>query len=174
MFADRTDAGQRLAEAVRKFEAAHPLVLALPRGGVVVGAEVARALRCDFDVLLVKKLRALGNPELALGAVCEAGHCYVNPQVQQITGVDQAYLERETAARLAEIAEQRKLYRVIKPKIPTAGRVVLLVDDGLATGATMIAAIQRRGVDAAAEIGGRRAGQSAGHGGEVATDGVGG
>jgi len=142
MFTDRIDAGQRLAKTVRRFEAAHPLVLALPRGGVVVGAALAQALQCDFDVLLVKKLRAPGNPELALGAICEAGHCYVNPQVQYITGANQAYLDHEIAERQAEIAAQQKLYRAVKPKIPTAGRVVLLVDDGLATGATMITAIQ--------------------------------
>ena len=142
MFNDRADAGRQLAGALEKFRSLQPLVLALPRGGVVVGAEIARSLGCDLDVVLVKKLRAPGSPELALGAVSEGGETYVNYEVVNITEADEAYVEDEVNERLAEIAKQRKLYKAHKPPVPVAGRTAILVDDGLATGATMIAAVQ--------------------------------
>jgi predicted phosphoribosyltransferase len=134
MFQDRQDAGCQLARALERFRPDRPLVLGLPRGGVIVGAEVARALGGDFDVLLVKKLGAPGNPEYALGAVSEAG-------VYVATGTVES-LADEIAERRTEMAHQQKLYRAVKSRISPAGRTVLIVDDGLATGATMIAAIQ--------------------------------
>ena len=125
MFNDRADAGRQLAGALEKFRSLQPLVLALPRGGVVVGAEIARSLGCDLDVVLVKKLRAPGSPELALGAVSEGGETYVNYEVVNITEADEAYVEDEVSERLAEIARQRKLYRAHKPPVPVAGRTVI-------------------------------------------------
>ena len=101
---------------------------------MIVGAEVARSLGADFDVLLVKKLGAPGNPEYALGAVSEAG--------VYIAAGNAESLEEEITERRAEMAAQQKLYRAVKPRISPTGRTALLVDDGLATGATMIAAIQ--------------------------------
>ena len=142
MFNDRAEAGRQLAGALERFRPLRPLVLALPRGGVVVGAEIARALGCDLDVVLVKKLRAPGAPELALGAVSEGGELYVNPEVVELTETDDAYLQSEVNERQADIAAQRKLYRTHKPQVPVAGRTAILVDDGLATGATVIAAVQ--------------------------------
>jgi putative phosphoribosyl transferase len=142
MFRDRAEAGQRLVATLQRFAADHPLILGLPRGGVVVGAEVARALQCDLDVLLVKKLRALGDPELALGAICEEGKAFINEEVRGLTAATQEYLNREILERLAEIAEQRRVYRKVKTRISPTDRVAILVDDGLATGATMIAAVQ--------------------------------
>lgn len=142
MFENRVDAGRQLAALLRRFEAQQPLVLGLPRGGVVVGAEIARELHCDFDVVLVKKLRAPSEPELAVGAVCEEGRAFVNEEVARMTGADGAYLERERRERAAEMTGQRKLYRAVKTRVPPAGRTVILVDDGLATGATMIATVQ--------------------------------
>lgn len=142
MFTNRVDAGQQLAEALEHFRSSRPLILALPRGGVVVGAAVARELSCPLDVLLVKKLRAPGNPELAIGAVCEEGRAMVNEEIVRMTGADRAYVDREIAARRDEIAEQRRRYRAVKPRISPAGTTTILVDDGLATGATMIAAVQ--------------------------------
>ena len=140
MFSDRTDAGQQLARGLESYRRSNPLVLGLPRGGVVVAAAIARALQCDLDVLLVKKLRAPDNPELALGAVCEEGRVFINEEVLRLTGADDFYLEAERRERLAEIADQRRRYRAVKPRQPLTGRTILLVDDGLATGATMIAA----------------------------------
>jgi putative phosphoribosyl transferase len=142
MFKDRADAGKQLARALEKFRAANPLVLALPRGGVVVGAEVARTLGCPLDVLLVKKLRVPDNPELALGAVGEGGQFFLNDEVVRATGVDKSYLEAEIRERLAEIAEQRELYRAVRLGVSATDRTTILVDDGLATGATMMAAAQ--------------------------------
>lgn len=131
MFRDRHDAGVKLARALEKYRAAHPLVLGLPRGGVVVGAEVARALGGDLDVVLVKKIGAPGNPEYALGAVTETG----------VSG-DAESLQEEIGARRAELAEQQTRYRAVKPRVSPEGRTVIIVDDGLATGSTMMAAIQ--------------------------------
>ncbi len=142
MFRDRRDAGQQLAVALERFRGEHPLVLALPRGGAVVGAEIARSLQGDFDVLLVKKLRAPDNPELAIGAVCEEGHPCFNEELVRLTGCGRRYLEAETKERLAAIAAQSRRYRAIKPRVPANNRTVILVDDGLATGATMMAAAE--------------------------------
>ena len=142
MFADRRDAGRQLGEALAHYRKANPVVYGLPRGGVVIAAEVARALGCELDVLLVKKLRAPRNPELAIGAICEEGRTYLNLEIQSRTGADENYLYLETAECLAEMAAQRKLYRTVRPRISATGRTVILVDDGLATGATMMAAAQ--------------------------------
>jgi len=142
MFRDRAEAGQRLAVALQRFAADHPLILGLPKGGVVVSAEVARALQCDLDILLVKKLRAPGDPELALGAICEEGKAFINEELRELTTATHEYLDREVRERLTEIAEQRRVYRKVKPHISPTDRVAILVDDGLATGATMIAAVQ--------------------------------
>ena len=141
-FADRRDAGRQLACELEKFRVARPLVLGLPRGGVVVAAEVARALGCDLDVLLVKKLRCPDNPELAIGALSESGHRYVNDELVRAFNIEPSYLEAEVAERAAEIREQQRLYRAVKPRIAPTDRAAVLVDDGLATGATMIAAAQ--------------------------------
>ena len=141
-FRNRAEAGQRLAAALQRFTADHPLILGLPRGGVVVGAEIARVLQCDWDVLLVKKLRAPGDPELAVGAVCEDGKAFFNEEVRGLAAATQEYLDCEIKTRLAEIAAQRRAYRGVKNYISPTDRVAILVDDGLATGATMIAAVQ--------------------------------
>jgi len=142
MFKDRMDAGHKLANALQRFKSAHPLILALPRGGVVVGAEIARRLACPLDVMLVKKLRAPDNPELALGALDEEGRACINNEMVRMTGADESYLESEIEERGHEIAQQRQRYRTVKPRIPPTGRTTILVDDGLATGATMLAAVQ--------------------------------
>jgi predicted phosphoribosyltransferase len=146
MYRDRTEAGQQLAAALKQFRPDRPLVLGLPRGGVVVAAEVAQRLDGDLDVLLVKKLRAPDNPELAIGALSEEGDPFLNQELVALTGSDRRYVDREIAERRAEIDQQRQQYRAVKPRLPTAGRVVILVDDGLATGATMIAAAQATGL----------------------------
>jgi putative phosphoribosyl transferase len=142
MFRNRTDAGQQLAHALKRYRETHPLVLGLPRGGVVVAAEIARALAGELDVMLVKKLRAPGQSELALGALSESGQVYLNPELVRLVGATREYLDNEIAERRAEISTQRRNYRRVRPQVAPAQRTVILVDDGLATGATMIAAIQ--------------------------------
>ena len=140
MFRDRTDAGQQLARSLERFRSDRPLVLGLPRGGVVVAAAIARDLAGDLDVLLVKKIRAPDNPELALGAIGEEGQPWVNEELIRLTGANRRYLDAEIKERLAEMTGQHRLYRPVRSRVSIAGRLVLLVDDGLATGATMIAA----------------------------------
>ncbi len=142
MYADRTEAGRQLARALAKHRDPRLLVLGLPRGGVVVAAEVASALQAELDVVLCKKLRAPGNPELAIGAISEGGETCLNADVAEALAVDDRYLEEEKRQRLAEMEQQIELYRKRRPRAPRLGRPVVLVDDGLATGATMIAAIQ--------------------------------
>lgn len=152
MFKNRQDAGRQLARALDPWRAKHPLILGLPRGGVVVAAMVARELATDLDVVLVKKLRAPGNPELAVGAVDEDGQVLLNPMVMRATGADERYLASERQQRLTEMAAQRAQYRLVRPRIPIAGRLVILVDDGLATGATMQAAVMATKQAGATEI----------------------
>lgn len=142
MFANRQDAGRKLAKALHSYRGQHPLVLGLPRGGVVVAAEVAQALGGELDVLFVKKLGAPANPELAIGAIGEDGKPCLNDDIAKMLGVNDEYVSKLAARRLEEIHGQARLYRAVKRKSSPAGRICVLADDGLATGATMIAAIQ--------------------------------
>jgi predicted phosphoribosyltransferase len=141
MFRDREDAGSQLAEALWGRVLHRPLVLAVPRGGVVVGAALARALGADLDVVLARKLRAPGQPELALGAVGESAVVYLDPKVHGAVAPDPAYLDRERRFQFAEIVRRGRLLRADCPPAPIRGRSVLVTDDGLATGSTMIAAL---------------------------------
>ena len=118
-----------------------PLVLAIPRGGVEVGAVLARGLGAELDVVLARKLRAPHQPELALGAVSETGQVYLNQFASAMSEAGEAYVEAERRRQLGEIARRRDLYRAVRPQAPVTGRTVILTDDGVATGATMIAAL---------------------------------
>lgn len=142
MFRDRTDAAVQLAEQLKGRTFRNPLVLAIPRGGVVTGAVLARELGADLDVVLSRKLRAPEQPELAIGALSEAGEIYLNHQADEVLGVTEEYLAEERRHQLGEIARRKKLFREVKPQEPVAGRSVLVTDDGIATGSTMIAALQ--------------------------------
>jgi len=140
MFANREDAALQLAARLRERPLRHPLVLAIPRGGVVLGAVLARELDADLDVLLARKLRAPDNPELALGAVSETGKVYLNREF--LEPPSQTYLDRETQVQMREIARRRRLLRSNRPPLPVADRSTIIVDDGIATGSTMIAALR--------------------------------
>jgi putative phosphoribosyl transferase len=140
-FADRRDAGRRLAEPVAALELTRPLVVALPRGGVPVAAEVARVLAAPLDVLVVRKLGVPTQPELALGAVAEGGAEVVDHFLARDRGVTPEQLDRLRADALDEIARRVRTYRDGRPPPTGAGRDVVLVDDGLATGRTAEAAI---------------------------------
>ncbi|MED5617913.1 phosphoribosyltransferase [Ideonella sp. BN130291] len=146
-FAHRSDAGRQLASAVQQClsgETRPLLVLALPRGGVPVAGEIARTLEAPLDVLLVRKLPAPGQPELGLGAVVEGSppQTVLNHALVQATGASPAYIAAQHEEQLQLIEARRRLYREGAPAAPVAGRVVVLVDDGIATGGTMQAALQ--------------------------------
>ena len=140
MFRDRLDAASQLAQALATCRGRHPLVLAIPRGAVPMARLIAQRLEGDFDVVLVHKLGAPGQPELAIGAVDESGWTYVAPFAERL-GADADYLARQRAQQLAVLRERRLRYTPLRPPHAVAGRTVIVVDDGLATGATMIAAL---------------------------------
>lgn len=138
MFRDRQDAANKLAQALDCYRGRHPLVLAIPRGAVPMGKIVAKALDGELDVVLVRKLRAPGNPEFAIGSVDETGWTYLSGYASQMPG---KYLEDEKAAQIEVMRERRASYTPIRAPIDPAGRIVIVIDDGLATGSTMIAAL---------------------------------
>lgn len=139
-FLDRAHAGRALGQALGHLRGGAPVVLALPRGGVPVGLEVARALGAPLDVVVVRKLGAPGHPEFAVGAIAP-GAVYVDRSIVRQLGVPPAYLEQVTAAEARELARRELAYRAGRPPLDVAGRLVILVDDGLATGATIRAAL---------------------------------
>ena len=139
-FLDRADAGRALGQALGHLRGGAPVVLALPRGGVPVGLEVARALGAALDVVVVRKLGAPGHPEFAVGAIAPSA-VYVDRSIVRQLGVPPAYLEQVTAAEARELARRELAYRGGRPPLDVGGRLVILVDDGLATGATIRAAL---------------------------------
>jgi putative phosphoribosyl transferase len=143
IFRDRRDAGRALARALRKMSGLNDaLVLALPRGGVPAGYEVARELRLPLDVLVVRKLGVPGQEELALGAVASGGVLVLNPEVVRAFGIAQGQIEAMSERERAEIARREALYRGGRAALDVAGRTAILIDDGLATGSTMMAAVR--------------------------------
>lgn len=142
-FTDRANAGHVLAERLSVY-AGRPdvIVLALPRGGVVVGYEVARELRVPLDVLVVRKLGVPGHSELAMGAIASGGARVLSLDVIGALGISQAQIEAVAAREQAELERRERAYRGARPAPAVRGRTVLLVDDGLATGATMRAAVR--------------------------------
>ena len=140
IFADRIEAAKRLAGALKKYHGNNPLVLAIPRGAVQMGRVIADELGGDLDVVLVRKLSSPYSAELAVGAVDETGWIYV-AQHARSEGADDAYLDKEKRAQLEILRKRRAAYTPGRSPLDPAGRVAIVVDDGLATGATMIAAL---------------------------------
>jgi putative phosphoribosyl transferase len=142
-FRDRGEAGRRLAERLAPMAAERPVVLALPRGGVPVAAPIAVALGAPLELLLVRKLGAPGNPELAMGAVVDGDppQTVRNDDIIAVLGVDEATLERERARQIEEIARRRRALLGDRAPPVLGGRVAVVVDDGVATGATAAAAL---------------------------------
>ncbi|WP_374651741.1 phosphoribosyltransferase [Dongia sp.] len=142
IFADRNEAGQKLAECLAKFAAEQPVVYALPRGGLPVGFAVAKRLGCPLDVILVRKIRAPFQPELALGAVVDGA--YPEIVLNDLGGLEptEEALKAAAAVELQEIERRRRTYLAGRKQIPATGRTAIIVDDGLATGATARAAIR--------------------------------
>lgn len=140
MFRDRHDAANKLAKALEQYRGQHPLVLAIPRGAVPMAKIIAEALDGELDVVLVRKLRAPGNPEFAIGAMDESGWTYLADYAGRVAGSTE-YIEAEKAEQLAVMRERRASYTPVRQQLDLAARTVIVVDDGLATGATMIAAL---------------------------------
>jgi len=143
-FRDRSDAGKKLAAALEGYKNRKPAILALPRGGVPVAAEVAAALHAPIDLILVRKVGVPFQPELAMGAVVDGGSPIVvrNEEVIRLAHVDEATFKAVCDAELAEIERRRKRYLGRRPPLDVAGRTAIVVDDGIATGATIRAALR--------------------------------
>lgn len=141
MFHDRYSAGRQLTERLAELHLTDPLILGLPRGGVPVARAVADELDADMDIVLVRKLGHPRQRELALGAIGESGHIVLNDELIRRTGVSDEDLESVIDRERAELARRVESYRSVKPPVSLTDRVVVLVDDGIATGATMRAAI---------------------------------
>lgn len=143
MYADRGEAGRRLAESLSELEGnENAIVLGLPRGGVTVAFQVARELDVDMDLFLVRKLGAPPNPELAMGALASGGIRILNDDVIQAYGISGETVARVTSKENDELRRRETLYRGDRPFPDLAGRIVILVDDGIATGASMQAAVR--------------------------------
>lgn len=141
-FRDRREAGRRLTEALDGYRRRRPFILAVPRGGIVVGYEVAVGLDAPLDVVVPRKLRAPYNPELAVGAVAHDGSVYVDSPLVSSLRIPEEYLKEETATQLEEIRRRVSVYRGDRAQPALAGRAAIVVDDGIATGSTMIAALR--------------------------------
>lgn len=143
-FVDRSDAGRKLAAALAKYKGQRAVVLALPRGGVVVAAEVARMLEAPLDLILVRKIGAPSEPELAMGAIVDGAEPIVvrNEDVIGLLGVSEAQFKAVSDRELAEIERRRRRYLGTRARAEVAGGVAIVIDDGIATGATARAALQ--------------------------------
>lgn len=140
MFNDRIDAARQLAEELRQYRGQNPLVLAIPRGAVPMAKIIAEELGGSFDVVLVRKLRAPYQQELAIGSIDESGWAYIADHAAS-SGASKEYIESEKQTQMETIRKRRNQYTPIRPPIDPAGRIVIVIDDGLATGATMISAL---------------------------------
>lgn len=142
-FKDRSEAGQRLAEKLTKYlRRKDAIVLALPRGGIFIGAEIAKALKIALDVIITRKIGAPGNPEFAIGALSENGEVIFSDTTLTAYGINNAYIKKKIEQEKEEIKNRIALYRDGKPLPSLKNKVVILVDDGIATGSTMQIAIQ--------------------------------
>ena len=142
-FKDRKAAGKALAQRLAGMNLADPVVLALPRGGVPVGAEIAETLQAPLDLVLVRKIGVPYQPELAAAAVVDGGDAeiVVNDEVMRLAGITDEYIQAEAKTELLEIERRRHIYLEGRPRVPIENRTLILVDDGIATGASIRAAI---------------------------------
>jgi len=140
-FSGRIEAGQALAGQLQEFSSQKPAVLGIPRGGIIIAQQIADVLEADLDIILSHKLGAPGNPELAIGAICEDGKLFIDHRITSYVGADDNYIEQEKARQLQQIARRVQRYREVLPKLSLEARIVIITDDGVATGATAQAAL---------------------------------
>ena len=140
IFGNREKAAHLLAERLSRYRDQNPLVLAIPRGAAGMADIIAKELMGQVDVVLVHKLRAPGQPELAIGSIDETGNSYVT-EYAQILHINNDYLEKEKQGQMETLRQRRALYTPVHPPINPSGRIVIIVDDGIATGSTMVAAL---------------------------------
>ncbi len=139
-FKDRIDAGRRLASLLEKFKGKDVIIYALPRGGVVTGSEIAKKIHAPLDLIITRKIGHPYQPEYAIGAVAENGHSVFNKE--EVANIDEDYLISEAEKQKEEAKRRREIYLAGKKPIPCKGKIAILVDDGIATGLTMKAAIK--------------------------------
>jgi len=137
-FLDRVEAGKLLAVALNEYRGQNAVVVGIPRGGMII----ARAINADLDIIVAHKLRTPEQGELAMGSISERGDLFLNQEVLSYAGVSDRDIEEEKAIQMAEIRRRTRMFRTVKPKIPLKGRIVIVTDDGVATGATTQAAIK--------------------------------
>lgn len=140
-FSSRAEAGGLLAGQLKNFSRQNVVVLGIPRGGIIVAREISSALEAELDVVLSRKLGAPFNPELAIGAISEAGKAFFNEEIISQIDIRSSYIEKEMAAQVSEIKRRIEIYRKVRPKAVLKDKVVIITDDGVATGSTMQAAL---------------------------------
>ena len=141
LFRDREEAGKRLAEAVRRFKGEDVVVLGIPRGGLVVASEVAKALGAPLDIVVTRKIEAPGQPEYALGAVTQEGDVIMDRQAAESVGASPEYLDSQVRKKREEVKERMQRLRGDAPYPRLEGKLVIIVDDGIATGSSVVAAV---------------------------------
>ena len=141
LFQDRREAGRLLARELGQYAGKKAVVLGIPRGGVAIARELADIIDAELDVVLAHKLRTPGHAELALGSLTEEGKIFLNDDVVQELAVSDAYIQEEKRQQMAELKRRSEFIREVRPKIPLKGRIAIVTDDGVATGATTEAAL---------------------------------
>jgi putative phosphoribosyl transferase len=141
-YEDRREAGRMLAAELLEYKDRNAIVLGIPRGGITVAAEVAGGLNADLDIILSRKLRTPGDEELAMGAVSESGEVLLNETVISTLNIDASAIKRERKIQMEEIAKRGELIRIWKPRVSLKERIVIVTDDGIATGATAEVALR--------------------------------
>ena len=140
IFKDRNEAGKLLAEKLKGYKKEKPIILAIPRGGVVIGSEIAKELNAELNVIILKKIGAPYNPELAIGSICQDGSVFLNEEYIKELNVKEEYIKEEKKKLMEEINERKRRYW--QGELKLKGKIVILVDDGIATGATALIAIR--------------------------------
>jgi len=140
-FTDRVEAGKLLGQALKRLKGRKAVVLGIPMGGIIIAREIAKMLDASLDIVLSRKLGAPGNPELAIGAISEDGNLFLDSSSIKYLQISDSYIQNEKKHQMAEIVHRISLYRKFRPRISLEGRTVIVTDDGLATGATMKAAL---------------------------------